>query len=484
MKKNLSYQTVYQILSTVLPLITAPYLARVLGASRLGVYSYTNSVVSYFVLFSMMGFASHGARSIAATGEDKTARSKVFFSIFSLQVMSAALSFAGYLLYLLLFCKDNRMIAAIQTILVLSCFFDINWLFTGTENFRVTVTRSIVVRVLTVVAIFLFVRSENDLWIYVMLMSLGTFFGSVVLWFHLPKLVMRVRITFPEMRIHIRPALMLFVPLAAMTIYHVMDKTMLGLLSNYEQSGFYYNADKAINIPAGIIGGFSTVFMPRASRLANSEEKLEADAFFKRSLKGTVYIASAMAFGIAAVAEHFVPFFFGAGYEPCVLLIVIMSPILIIKGFSFSARYQFIVPRKLDSIYIKSVLLGAIVNLISNVLLIPRYGATGAVIGTLLAELVACLIQFALIRGKVALSRSILQCGQYLLCGLLMFLAVRAVASLLTGGWIALMVEIAVGMVAFLLFSYIAEQLWKDEDLRLVLQVIPNLARRGGERDA
>lgn len=484
LKKNLSYQTAYQILSTILPLITAPYLARVLGAARLGVFSYTNSVVSYFVLFSMLGFAGHGARSIAAAGKDKTARSKVFFSIFSMQALTTTVSLAVYLLYLLFWCKENRLIAVIQTMQVLSCFFDINWLFTGMENFRVTVTRSFVVRVLTVAAIFLFVRSKNDLWIYVLLMSMGTLLGSVALWFQLPKLVSRVRVTLPEMRSHIRPSLMLFVPLAAMTIYHVMDKTMLGILSSFEQSGYYYNADKAINIPAGIIGGFSTVFMPRAAKLASGAEVSASDAFFNRSMKGTVYIASAMAFGIAAVAEHFVPFFFGQGYDSCVLLIVMMSPILIIKAFSFSARYQFIIPRKLDAIYIKSVICGAVVNLISNVLLIPRYGALGAVIGTILAELTACLIQYVLIRRQIDFRKSVLQCGQYLLCGLLMLLTVRAVALRLSGGWLSLVLEIAVGVASFLLFSYFIVQIWKDKDLQSILKTITDLAGSVGGRKA
>ena len=481
LKKNLSYQTAYQILSTILPLITAPYLARVLGAARLGVFSYTNSVVSYFVLFSMLGFAGHGARSIAAAGKDKTARSKVFFSIFSMQALTTTVSLAVYLLYLLFWCKENRLIAVIQTMQILSCFFDINWLFTGMENFRVTVTRSFVVRVLTVAAIFLFVRSENDLWIYVLLMSMGTLLGSVALWFQLPKLVSRVRVTLPEMRSHIRPSLMLFVPLAAMTIYHVMDKTMLGILSSFEQSGYYYNADKAINIPAGIISGFCTVFMPRAAKLASGAEASAADAFFTRSMKGTVYIASAMAFGIAAVSEHFVPLFFGPGYDLCVLLIVLMSPNLIIKAFSFSARYQFIVPRKLDAIYIKSVLAGAAVNLISNVLLIPQYGAIGAIVGTLLAELTACLIQYALMRRRIAFHKSIFQCGQYLLCGLLMYLTVRTVARLLPGGWTSLAMEIAAGVASFMLFSVVAARIWKDEDLRWILRAIPGLAGDTGE---
>lgn len=256
LKKNLGYQTIYQILNTCIPLITSPYLARVLGAEKQGVFSYTQSIVNYFTLFAMLGVVNYGTRTIADCGSDRKKRSKTFWNIYILQLCCTIVSISVYMFYLTCICSQNIYIAFLQIFYLLGSLVDINWLFFGVEKFKITVSRNMVIRICSVVLILMLVRKPSDLWIYTLIMAGSAFLSNAILWFFASKeidLKAIKNISRFEIISHIKPNLVLFVPLMAMSVYHIMDKTMLGLLSTYKQVGYYYNADKIINIPIGIL---------------------------------------------------------------------------------------------------------------------------------------------------------------------------------------------------------------------------------------
>lgn len=453
LKKNLGYQTVYQILITALPLITSPYLSRKLGATQLGVFSYTQSIVAYFTLFAMLGFSTYGVRKIASVKSEQSELNQTFSGIFSLQLIASSIAILIYAVYLIFICKQNTLIAVIQMVSIFSCLVNINWLFFGLEEFKITVVRNIIIRITSVTLILLLVKSEKDLWIYALLMVGSDLLSNLVLWLYVPRFVRLVRVEKEALMRHIKPSLVLFIPIAAMSVYHTMDKTMLGYIAGFTQSGYYYNADKIINISAGVISGFGTVYMPRVSALLGQSKLKEADALFKQSLKITVYVAAAMTFGIAAIADKFVPFFFGKGYETCIQLTIVLSPVLIIKAFAFSVRYQYLIPRQEDGVYIKSVIAGAVVNLIFNSLLIPKLGAMGAIIGTLIAELTACFMQFFAIRNELKMRKDLLQCMAYIVLGVIMYVIVRYIPFEIGNDILLLLVKIIVGVVSYMVLS-------------------------------
>lgn len=468
LKKNIGFQTAYQVLITCLPLITSPYLSRVLGASQLGVYSFVSSVMSYFSLFAMLGTVNHGTRSIAACGDDKKKRSEVFWNIYLMQVGTALICTVCYVGYVLLFVEDNQLIAAIQTIHVASCVLNINWLFFGVEDFKRTVTRNAVIRIASVALILTLVKKPEDLWLYTLIMVFGELLGQLVMWGYVHKYVGRAPVSFNKITENLKPSIMLFIPLLAMSIYHVMDKTMLGAMSNFTQSGYYYNADKVVNVTVGVISGISTVMLPRMTALISSRKKKESDDLFRLSLEGTAIVGIAMAFGIAAIANEFEPIFFGPGYEECILLTIVLAPVLIIKSFSFTARYQYLIPHHKENSYTISVLVGAVVNLAANTLLIPSYGAMGAVWGTLCAELSACLWQYLSVRKAIALRKTMINCIAYFIFGLLMLGSVRLVSLLKLNLYLKVVIEVLTGAIVYLLSC---EVYWKlsENSIRQVL---------------
>ena len=449
-KRNIGLQSLYQILSACMPLITAPYLARKLGSAQLGVFSFTSSIVVYFTIVAMLGTVNYGTRCIAAAKDDKQKRNEAFTSIFILQILVSSLCLMAYGCYLVFFCYENKTIAIIQGIALLSCFCDINWLFWGVEDFKITVSRSIVIKIITVALILLLVKQQSDLWVYALILNGGTLVSNIVLLFYCSRYVSLTKVSWSQIKEHIIPNLILFVPILAMSVYHTMDKTMLGALSTYEQSGFYYNSDKIVQTPLLVIYGIGTVMLPRMSSLLADKKQKEADDLFMTTLNGVAASSIAIACGIAAISKEFIPIFFGKGFDECIVITIVFTPILLAKGFSVIIRTQYLVPMKMENEFIKSVVFGAVINLIFNFVLIPSYGALGAAIATVIAEFAACILQFLSIRDKrLGIRKLFVQTVQYIGIGLLMILVVRITALLQLNIIVKLVLEIVIGAVFF-----------------------------------
>ena len=476
LKKNLSMQTAYQILSTCLPLVTAPFLSRTLGPAMLGIFSVTNANALYFIRLSMLGTVNHGTRSVAAVRDDQETLNRKYTNIYTIQLISTVLSVGLYVLYLLFVCKDNKEIAALQMIPILGCFLNVTWLFFGLEKFSFTVVRNFFIRIATFAAILLLIRQPGDLWKYTLIMVTGTFMGELVVWVTAPKYAKFKRPDKAEILHNLKPILILFIPIIATSVYHTMDKTMLGMLSTNEESGFYYNSDKVINIPIAILQGIGTVMLPRITSLISSGREEEGNRLFLLSLEAVGAFSIALSCGIAAVSNEFTPLFFGPGYDRCINLTIVLAPVLIIKSISSSLRTQYLIPYHMDNIYIRSVFAGAGVNIVLNALLIPKLGAMGAVIGTLAAEVAACLIQYLHIRKRISIKKTFIHCCTYVLFGLVMIGAVRLLGNALhTKAIIKLVLEMILGAGIFsgLCFFY-----WRYTKNEMYSEVFGTIAGR------
>lgn len=462
---NAVYQTLYQILATITPLITSPYIARELGAMDLGMFSYSNSVVTYFTLFAMLGVVNYGTRTISQTEKNREALSRSFWSIYLLQALTSGIALLGYLVYILLADPQMRMVAIVQAMLVLACFVDINWFFFGIEDFKLTVTRNIVIKLAEVAAILLFVKAGRyPLIVYAAIMAGGTLMANLSI---VPFLRKHIGLCFPtmgEIRSHILPNIKLFVPLLASSVFHVMDKTMLGSMTDYNASGYYYNADKLVNIPLSVLKGLGTVFLPRATAIFKKSAE-EGIRFLRNSFKLNMAFTYLLAFGIAGCAKEFVPFFFGEGYEPCIALSIAFTPVLVIKSISMFYQMQYLVPTSREKIYISATFVGAGVNAVVNYLLIPRMGAMGAVIGTLCAEFAVMLVQMVGTRRKIPNIKWFISTLPYCVMGCIMVICMRCIAALPLGTLWLLVAQISGGGIAFLILYVIY---WVAVERRLV----------------
>mgnify|MGYP002622092107 CR=1 FL=1 len=248
-KKNFFYQVVYQGLIYVIPLVLSPFLTRTLLEKSLGIYSYVNSIASYFVILAMLGIAKYGQRVVSQASDNSELLRKQFWSLYYLHGLISIVSLIAYCLFIKFFIREYRNIYIIEGIFVLSAFFDITWLFYGLENFRSVVIKNTIVKILELILCFALVKKPNDLWIYTFINSGAILLGQIIMIPQAVRLVKPIYVSKSEVRNHIKPMLMLSVSVIAISLYTVFDKTLIGLITTKENVAFYEYANKIINIP-------------------------------------------------------------------------------------------------------------------------------------------------------------------------------------------------------------------------------------------
>lgn len=455
-KRNILYNITYYILSLFLPLFTTPYISRVIGVEGIGIYSYTFSIVNYFMLFALLGLNNHGNRSVAAVRDDKAKLSRIFFNIYGLQVLTTGIMITLYLGYITFFVTENKLIAYIQLPFIISILVDINWFFFGLEQFKLTVIRETIVRILTLICIFVFVKKPTDLWIYTLIMSIGALIGHLMLWPFIKRYIIWVRPTMKEILGHLKPNLILFVPVLAVSVYKIMDKIMLGVLHSTMQVGYYENSEKLINIPLGVISALGIVMLSKMTNLVANNKSDMFKQYINLSLKFVMFISIGAMVGLIAISPNFISLFFGAEFVECVSVVKILSITIVFNSWTNVIQTQYLIPRKKDNVYIVSTLIGAGVNVIANLIFIPSYGAIGAAIGTIFAEASVAIYQTLKIRKELDITQYLINACIYIIPAICMYFCVISLKDFLENLIVTLIVQAILGGLVYLTLTLIS----------------------------
>lgn len=455
-KKNFIYNLSYQILIMILPLITTPYISRVIGAEGIGIQSYTYSIANYFVLFAMLGINNHGNRSIAMVKNNQEKLNKTFTSIYLIQAVMSIIMIVFYIIYIIFFVKSYKIIFVIQLSYIIGALFDINWFFFGMEQFKITVTRNTIIKLMSVMSIFIFVKSENDLYLYSLILALGTLISQLILWNFIGKYVKFTKVKFDDVKEHVIPMLVLFIPAISVSIYKIMDKIMLGSMSTVTEVGFFTNSERIISIPLGIITALGTVMLPKMSNLLSNGKNKKAQKYIKLSLKFSMFISIGSMFGLIGVSGNIVPAFLGKGFDRCVDVVSLLSVTLLFMAWANVIRTQILIPKKKDKVYIVSTLLGAIVNVIINTLLIKDFGAIGATVGTIFAEATVSIYQTLMIRKELNIKGYLKDIIIFMIAGIFMFLTIKYLGYILGSSLLVGIIQIFIGGIVYFVVNIIA----------------------------
>ena len=451
-KKNIIYNSVYRCVVVIMPLITSPYLTRVLGAEKLGIYSSANAFATYFVIFTLLGVNDYGNRTIAQVRGDRNKLSDNFWQIYYLQFFLTFLLLAVYLISISIH-RKHFTIQLILAIYVLSSVFEINWFAFGLEEFKLTSIRSIITRIGIVICIFLFVRKPTDLWKYTLIITGGNLISLIII---LPLITRYTDFRKPNFRkivSHIRPNIILFLPIIATSVYQYLSKIMLDSWSTEAEVGFYQNAENIVILPSFITTAIETVLMPYASNLVAKGDNDEA--LFRSTLKYTSIMSIAMAFGMFAIAGDFIPWYLGSGFERSAVLVMLMAPIVFFNSFSTVMRYQYIIPHEMDTANLIAMFSGAGADIILNIILIPRFGAAGAAAATVAAYLVILLIQAFVISRRMEFFSAVRSFLPSVLFGILMVFCVRFISGFSFNIILKIGLELIVGAAVFLVCTFV-----------------------------
>ena len=443
---NLAYQSVFQILLMIIPLVTIPYVSRILGSTNIGIYSYTFTIAYYFSVFSMLGIEQYGNRTVAQKKKEKAQLDRILSELVVCHLLIALTTTIVYYLFVFFFVTDHKTIYYIQGIYIFSTVFDINWYFWGMENYRITVSRNLAIKVLTVISIFCFVKTKHDLSVYTWILSLSALVSQLYLWFYLPKLTVNKDVLVCSIR-HIKPLFIFFTAIVASHLYRLIDKTMLGAYGYFDELGCYEYADKLIRLPLAFITAFGTIMLSRLSALSSSNKYRLIRLYLYYSSVFVVFTSCMMSFGLASISKQFIPVFLGSGYLRAIVILDILSISIPLVAWNNFVRTQILIPNHRDLVYSSAVFVGALVNFVLNWLLIPRYKSTGAAVATFFSYLFVLIVQtYPLLTFRIISIKSFLIHIPFaVMCGLTVYFLNRGIGAYLGVHTFTVVLQICAG---------------------------------------
>lgn len=460
--KNYIYQSAYQVLSLILPFVTAPYIARVFGTEGTGIYSYTNSVLFFFTMVANLGISNYGNREIASNVDDVDKLSTTFWGIYFCHFFMTLITLIAYCIYVFFIATKYVDAFLWQSIQIFATLFNITWFFSGIQKFKITVRKNLIIRLITVALIFLVVKKPDQVWRYILILAAGNFVGQVVVWTQLKKYIVWKKVSFHDVIVHFRPMLILFIPVLAMSVYRYMDKIMIPIFSNISELGLYENSEKVVSLPLTLITTIGVVLLPKMSNLAQNGEKSEQKRYFGFALKYSSIFAIALTCGLIGIAPVFAPVFFGEEFRKSGELISLLAITILFLTWSNSIRSQWLIPNRRDNVFIIAAFSGSAVNLVLNIILISKCGAKGAVYATIITEFIVTVVHVAFSKREIQYFKIIKSVIPFMILGFLMTLAVRALGSIMTETILTLVCQTLLGMAVYICIGAIILRIQHD----------------------
>lgn len=446
--KNYLYNVGYQIFLLIVPLLTVPYVSRVLGREGVGINAFTNSIIQYFILFGSIGINLYGNRTVAYNRDSKDKLSKTFWEIALVRLLFITLSYCVFLVFLS-FVSEYQKFYLYQSVLIVAAGFDISWFFMGMEDFKKTVARNTFIKILSVILIFAFVKEESDIGIYILILSCSMLIGNLTLWPYMKRMINKVIWTELNLLQHIRPSLALFIPQIATQVYLILNKTMLGIFTDVGSVAYYEQSDKIVKIALAIVTATGTVMLPRMANVFSKGDKEKVFYYLQASFEFVTLISFPLAFGLSAIAPKFSVWFLGNDFEEAGILISILAFVIIAIGWSNVLGTQYLLPTNQTQYYTASVVTGAIINLVINLVFIHLYGVEGAVYATIISELVVTGVQIFFVRRTLEVRKLFTETWKYLIASALMFSIVRLAHMNMDGNTLNFSIQVVIGAVVY-----------------------------------
>lgn len=446
--KNYLYNLSYQILTIILPIITVPYVTRIFTSEDLGNYGFYNSIVSYFSLFAMLGIGIYGTKQIAAARDV----SSTFWNIYVIQVAASILALLVYIIVIYSIPQMSGIIPLILSITLFSKMIDISWLFTGKEDFKKITLRNTMVKVAGVISIFTFIKSSEDLYLYIFLIVIFDFLGQFVMWIPAKKFIKHPSFDTKIIKKNLHPIVLLFLPQVAISLYVVLDRTLLGLLGSYSDVGIYEQGQKLTSILLTVVSSLGAVMLPRIANLLSERKEKEAQNMVRFSFILYNLIIFPMIFGLIAINEVFVKLFLGQNFQDVKYVLYIIVFNIMFIGWTNILGYQVLVVRNKNKEFMLSTTIPAFVSVAVNIAVIPFFGYIGASMTAVIVEFLAFTIQWYYSRNII--NKNLLfnkDLAKIICSSLVMFGAVMTCKMILgLDGIIGLIIYLAVGGISYL----------------------------------
>ena len=475
--KNFFYNISYQLLVVLLPLITVPYVSNILGAQGVGDYAFTSANMHYFTIFGMVGISLYGNRQIAYVRDNKENLRNTFFSIYLLQLITTTISLILYCIFIFTFSDEYyRLLYIAQGVNILATIFDISWLFMGLEEFKKTVTRNTLVKLASLISIFIFVKTSNDTFIYTLIIGISSLIGNLTFWIYVPKIIEIKEIRVSCIKTHLISSLSLFIPQISIQIYLLLDRTLLGIITDSVQVGYYENSQKIVKLVLTIATSIGTVMMPKVSNTVASGDLKKVKSYIEKSFYFVSAISIPIMFGLIGISDEFSPWFFTEKFKGIEELIKLSSLIILAISWSNVMGMQLLIPLNKTKEFTISVTSGALVNFILNLFLIKNYGAMGACLSTVMAEFMVTFVQFYFVKDFIKLKKLIISILEYIPPAIIMYIIVKIIGKLMGPGILTNLIQVFIGATLYFICVELSYRIVKQQSIKSYIKGILNAA--------
>ncbi len=453
--KNFIYNTLFKVFQLGTPIITVPYVARVLGSDGIGAYAFTGAVIGYFALFGALGVLQYGNRSIAYVRDNIEERSRVFFEIFTFKLIASIIALSAYIIFIFTFGGKYKVLYLIQVFVFLHNIFDINWFFAALEDFKRIIIRDVIVRIISIILIFTLVNTKEDLNIYVFILSFSAFISSLYMCACLRDKIVFVKPDFKKIFSHVKPMLIIFVPVLASQVYAVFDRILLGVYAGESEVGCYEMAQKIIMLASTATMTLGVVMYPRMSNLFAKQDFVVIKGYIGKGFRFLHFLSIPMVLGILAISDDFVPWFLGDDFQKVPLVMNISSVLIFLNAWGSSLNNQVLMPMGREKDVAINAVIGAVISLGLNFSLIPHFQAVGAAFSAIITSFILRISLFYILKDFLPFKEMFKEIWKYLLSGLIMFVIVYYIGILMPASVLTTFIQVLTGSIFYFVISLV-----------------------------
>lgn len=469
-RKNVIYNVLLNVSRVIFPFITAPYISRVLEPDGVGLFDFSNYYAGFFALVALLGIPTYGVREIAKRRSDPQALQRTVSELFSIALITTVVTTLVYIgsLFVVGKLNENFLVFLIAGVTLYFAPLRTEWYYQGMEQFAYITFRSLLIKTISVICLFIFVKTKSDLIIYVLLNALSTVVADLWNYIKMVRSGIRPKFTTKGLRSHLQPVLVLFASSLAISVYTMLDTEMLGFMRDYEQVGYYGRSMNISKMLVTAVTSISIVVIPRVAQSAEKRNFEKIEDIMNKSFSVVSFLAIPMSVGLCCIAPVFIPLFFGELFEGASIPMMIMAFDVVMIGLNNLVAVQGLIGMGYDGLFLKSVLVGAISNLLLNIFLIPGYGAVGAAISSVIAEflvlLVATIFFYRVTPVRIHQLIDLVKCT----LGSLLFIPLLILLKSHISGWVLVVVFVFSGAVLYFLVEYVL----KNGSVNLLLPIL------------
>ncbi len=454
--KNTIFNTCYKALNVLFPLITSVYVSHVLGPSGVGRVAYAQNIISYFLIVASVGIPTYGIREIARNSNDINKRSKSFFELYYINFITTFVSvivFVGLVFFIPKFYNNKALFICVGISLFLN-FFNIDWFYSGLEEFVYISVRSIIIKILALISLFVFVRSKDDIIIYALISSLGISLNYILNVFNIKNKIIIKKYDI-NLKKHIKPVAILFLTMLATDLYNQIDITMMGSSCTDEEIGYYSYAIKLIRIVISVSTAISVTMLPRMSKLFNDKKMDDLQSFANKVMSSVLLLVVPCTIGVFMCSKYIVLVLFGKAFLRTSYLTKMLSPIVFIISISYMCGSITLTAINKEKYLLYATISGAIVNIILNYFLIPIYQGSGAAVASVLAETTVFVLHYCFCSKQIKYHFVTRDNIISLFGGILMGGILFAVNSIMISPILHLIISVLLGAITYFLIIII-----------------------------